>query len=292
MRNLIQTRCPVFPLALLVCTVTLSTGCHQQSYNSPEGYNLGKPQKMELGKVLNEISGITYNTDDNSLLAIADSKEKVFEINLRKMKLRDYTDKVVAPDSDIEDVVKLDSEIYMLGSKGVIYEVPLHKKDSSGVRSYHFWSTEKNDFETLYYDPSVKGLILLCKTCAHEKSEGVREAYRFDLATKQFDTASFYTINEKEISALVKDDKLKFRPSAAAIHPVNKRLYILVSADNLLVITDTKGHVIEAYNLNPDDFPQAEGIAFAPNGDMFISNEGKFGKATLQFFRYQTGKKK
>jgi uncharacterized protein YjiK len=58
------------------------------------------------------------------------------------------------------------------------------------------------------------------------------------------------------------------------------------------VVADNKGQPIEAYNLNPDEFPQAEGIAFAPNGDMYISNEGKFGgKATLQIFPYQNKKK-
>jgi uncharacterized protein YjiK len=69
-------------------------------------------------------------------------------------------------------------------------------------------------------------------------------------------------------------------------------LYILSSAGNLLVITDTRGKAIAGYNLNPDDYPQAEGIAFAPNGDMFISNEGKQGKPTLKVFRYQSEKKK
>ena len=92
---------------------------------------------------------------------------------------------------------------------------------------------------------------------------------------------------------VLKDDKAKFKPSAAAINPITKRLYILSSAGNLLVIADLHGQVIEAYHLNPNKFPQAEGIAFAPNGDMYISNEGKYGgRATFQFFPYQPGNKK
>ena len=84
-----------------------------------------------------------------------------------------------------------------------------------------------------------------------------------------------------------------FKPSAAAIHPVNKRLYILASAGNLLVICDNRGQVVDAFNLHPDTYPQAEGIAFAPNGDMYISNEAKNGKPTLLYFPYQQqGKKK
>ncbi|HEX6334450.1 MAG TPA: SdiA-regulated domain-containing protein, partial [Flavisolibacter sp.] len=86
---------------------------------------------------------------------------------------------------------------------------------------------------------------------------------------------------------LLKNDDEKFDPSAAAIHPINKRLYILASAGSLLVVTDTRGKVVAAYMLNQDLFPQPEGIAFAPNGDMYISNEGRFGKPTLLLFPYQ-----
>lgn len=293
MRMFIQTKCPLLLKSLLVCAVTLTTACNQQSYNSPEGYDLNKPQKMELGKVLNEISGITYYQENNALLAISDSKEKVFEINVDKRKLKDFTDRVIGPQNDIEDVARVDSIIYLLSSKGRIYTVPMKKRnDSSAIRSYDFSSDEKNDFETLYYDPGVSGLVMLCKTCAFDKSEDVHSAFRFDLATNTFDSTALYTIDDKAVNKVLKDDNAKFKPSAAAIHPVNKRLYILSSAGNLLVVADNKGQPIEAYHLNPDEFPQAEGIAFAPNGDMYISNEGKFGgKATLQIFPYQTKKK-
>ena len=98
--------------------------------------------------------------------------------------------------------------------------------------------------------------------------------------------------NTQEVKSLLKKDDAKFDPSAAAINPVNKKLYILSSAGNLLVIADNRGKPLEAYNLNPNNHPQAEGIAFAPNGDMYISNEGKYGKPTLLLFRYQQKGKK
>ena len=105
MNQLIQTKYPATLRTMLVCAITLLFGCKEQSYTSPEGYDINKPQKENLGKVLNEISGITFNNDDNSLLAISDSKEKVFEINVDRQKLKDYTDRVVPSNSDIEDVV-------------------------------------------------------------------------------------------------------------------------------------------------------------------------------------------
>ena len=292
MNQLLQTKCPIRSVIVLVCAITLLTGCKQQSYTSPEGYDINKPQKENLGKVLNEISGICFNDDDNSLLAISDSKEKVFQISIDKQKLKDFTDKVVPSNSDIEDIVKVDSAVYMLSSKGVIYEVSAKKNDSAKARSYDFGSGDQNDFETLYYDPSVNGLIMVCKKCPVDKGKDLRSAYRFDLAKKQFDPAAFYTFNTSEVKNLLKDDNAKFDPSAADVHPINKRLYVLSSAGNLLVIADTRGKIIEAYSLNPDQFPQAEGIAFSPNGDMFIVNEGKSGAPTLQQFKYHHQKNK
>ena len=246
---------------------------------------------MELGKVLNEISGICFNKEDNSILAISDSKPKIFEISLKKQKLKDYTDRVVGPDGDLEDILKVDSGVYILSSRGIIKSVPPNAKDSFGVQTYELGLTGQNDFETIYYDPTSNGIVMMCKTCAHEKGHHIRTAYRFDLGSKRFDSTAFYTINKEDVENVLKDKDAKFDPSAAAINPLDKRLYILSSASNLLIVTDTRGKVIEAYNLNPDLFPQAEGIAFAPNGDMYISNEGKFGKPTLLLFPHKSGKK-
>lgn len=80
-----------------------------------------------------------------------------------------------------------------------------------------------------------------------------------------------------------------FKPSAAAIHPIEKRLYIVASVNGLLVITDLQGHVQEAYNLKHRLFLQPEGLAFAPNGDMYISNEGGYdGTANILKFSYKS----
>jgi uncharacterized protein YjiK len=292
MNKLIQTKCPVWLITPIVCALTLLQGCDLGKNPSPEEYDMDRPVRSELGKVLNEISGITWYPKNESLLAISDSKKKVFEINLKNQKLRDATPDVVGPNNDLEDLVIRDSSVFMLSSKGVIYEVSLKDKDTSGVVSYTLPIAGPNDFETLYYDSSHKGLVILCKSCASDKSLRRRSAFLFDLSTKSFDSSALYTISTDSVKLMVKNDEAKFDPSAAAIHPINKRLYILSSAGNLLVIADNTGQVKAAFYLNPDDHPQAEGIAFAPNGDMYISNEGKYGKPSLQLFPYQKGKKK
>ncbi len=287
MRILFQTQCPVkLPVVFLYACLTC-IACKDRSYSSPSGYNIQKPEVRELGKSVNEISGLTYNTDDSTLLAISDSKRKIFQIDLHREKLRDYAEKVYTQ-SDFEDIVKIDTAIYVLISDGSILSMPPHVADSSKTVVYPTPFRGKNDFETMYYDPAANGLIVICKECEEEKGQKKRTAYRFDLVEKSFDDAPFYSISTTDVKALVKNDDAEFRPSAAAINPKDKNLYIIASAGSLFVKTDTKGKVLEAYNLNPDVYPQPEGLAFGPDGTMYISNEGKYGKPTLLVFPYNT----
>jgi uncharacterized protein YjiK len=281
-----QMKCPPLLLVFGVYALTLLQACKERSHSSPAGYDLNKPQTAELGKVLNEISGISWDNENQALAAISDSKEKVFLIGLRNKKLQDLTEKVIPKDADTEDILVTDSCYYVLSSWGELRKIALRAKDTAQVQSYRMNLAGKNDFETMYYDPASKSIVLICKKCEAEKGQGIRMAYRFDPANRQFDSTSFYTISTKDVEELVKSSDAKFEPSAAAIHPYNKRLYILSSAGNLLVVADNSGKVMEAYNLNPDLFPQAEGIAFAPNGDMYIANEGKYGVPTLLHFPY------
>ena len=282
---LFQTQCPgILPVVFLwVCLTCIS--CKDNSYGSPKGYNIQEPDTRELGKSVNEISGLTFNTDDSTLLAISDSKRKIFQIDLNREKLRDYAEKMYTQ-SDFEDLVKIDTTIYVLISDGTIISMPLHVADSSRTVVHPSPFRGKNDFETMYHDPDANGLIVVCKECEEEKGQHKRTAYRFDLTEKAFDDSPFYSVSTNEIKALVKNDDANFRPSAAAIHPIDKNLYILSSAGSLFVKTDKKGKVFEAYNLNPDIYPQPEGLAFSPNGTMYISNEGKYGTPTLLVFPY------
>jgi hypothetical protein len=285
MLKLFQTQCPGLLPAIFLCASLGFISCNDRSYGSPKGYNINKPESRELGKSVNEISGLTYNTDDSSLLAISDSKRKIFQIDLRREKLKDYSEKIYTQ-SDFEDLVKIDTAIYVLISDGTILEMPPHVADSAHTIVYPSPFHGKTDFETLYFDPQANGLVVICKECETEKGQKRRTAYRFDLTNKAFDTSAFFTISTQEVKAIVKNDDAEFRPSAAAIHPIEKRLYIISSAGQLLVISDMHGKVLEVYNLNPDLYPQAEGIAFSPNGTMYISNEGKFGSPNLLVFHY------
>lgn len=263
----------------LLFSVCFLSGCELLwNPNTPTSYNLRRPVQMFIEKKLNEISGIFYLKNEKHLIAIADDKKKIYNLSTNGQ-VSDYYDPEL-PSQDFEDVIKVDSTVYTLISNGTI--VAISKNDTGLVSSeYPFWGTGKNDFETLYYDSTAKGLIIICKSCEADKGKKIRNAYRFNLATMQFDKSSFYGIKIKEVADVLKDGKVEFKPSAAAVHPLTNKVYILASSGNLLVIADKMGKVENVFRLNPSMYPQAEGIAFAPNGDMFISNEAKLGKPSL-----------
>jgi uncharacterized protein YjiK len=248
------------------------------------GYDFSKPdEKMELGKHLHEISGMAYIPGKNLILTENDEKGDIFSIDFKNK--NDNVNKVkFGGKGDYEDIVYTDTAIYMLVSTGTIVQV--ETKDSSFNTKEFTLNDEKNEFETMYLDASSHSLIMLCKQCNHEKDE-IRNAYRFDLATQTFDPDPLYIINIGDIRDKLKDDKAEFKPSAAGINPVNGKLYIVASVGKLLIIADKKGKIEQVYPLDPIMYNQPEGMTFAPNGDLYISNEGGEGIATILKFSFK-----
>jgi len=252
---------------------------------NPAGYDLKHPVTTKLPFVLNEISGLTYYSHDKSLFAIQDEEGYLYKI---------YTDRKdsmlrwkFAGHGDFEDLVLLDSTFYILRSDGDIFATTI--KDSVTSTKYDF-PDKGNEIESMYYDPALRQMILVCKSCQDDKRKKL-STYAFDPTTRQYvtDTMQFDT---KEIARLEGEEKIKFKPSAAAINPLNGKIYLVSSVNKLLVIANRDGTIAEAYDLDPGLFKQPEGIAFAPDGTMYISNESAdIGAATILTFPYHLNKK-
>ena len=92
----------------------------------------------------------------------------------------------------------------------------------------------------------------------------------------------------KAIRTLLDDNRNEFKPSAAAINPIQKKIYMIASVGKVLVITDLLGKVEHAFPISPILFPQPEGLTFAANGDLYISNEmATEERATILRFPYK-----
>jgi len=243
-------------------------------------YDLANPVIMKLPDGLAEISGITYYPKDTSVFAIEDEAGILYKISLnRKDDIQKWKfDKK----HDFEDVVLHDSIFYVLVSNGDIESIQFGKGDSLITNMIKFpdASKKQNEFESIYYDDSLRQLVLLCKDCEDDGKKTV-SAWGYDIASGTY-TPSIFTIDVQPIAQKLGEEKVKLKPSAMAINPVTNEFYILCSINKLLVITDRSGKFKELYALDPALYKQPEGIAFTPAGDMIISNEAhEIGLANL-----------
>ena len=267
---------------ILLLFIACSCGNTSKVNPSPPGYDFYRPGLVNLPGELDEISGLSYYAKDTSLFAISDEKGVLFKIHtgiptrISKWK--------VSPKADFEDIVLLDSIFYLLKANGVIQLVKFVGKDSIYNQEFPSAISGENDFETLYYDPSIKRLVALCKECEVDK-KGVVSAILFDPQTFNENIINI------DVSALTKKDEKKsfhLKAAAAAIHPITGELYILSSVNRLLVVMNKNKEILASYPLDPGLFKQPEGLCFSDDGMMMISNEAAdVGTANILFFRYK-----
>ncbi len=259
-----------------------------KTFTSPPGYDLNKPVVTKLPDKLNEISGIVYYPKDNSLFAIVDEFGVLYKIFLNEANDKPLIQQWrFAKTGDYEDLVLHDSSFYAIKSKGDVIQFKFVSSDSIQSKEYDIPqdSAGKSEFEILYYDEQSNKLILVCKDCASDKKETV-SSYAFNIATNGFEPGHL-KIETAPLADQLQMEEIKFKPSAAAVHPITKELYIISSVNKCLVIADTKGVVKKAYPLDPKIYKQPEGITFTPQGDMYISNEfADEGLPNLLLFKY------
>lgn len=256
-----------------------------KSFKSPSGYDFKRPMKIKLPDELNEISGLTWSAKDKSLLCEGDEHGFVYKIHPRNP---DHIERwQFGKDGDYEDLALVEPYLYVLKSNGDIYRLRFLNADSLLVDHYNF-PEKGNEFETLCYDADDHSLMMICKDCDADKKKYF-SVYAFDTDSLQYRDFRYH-IKTKQIEKELGEKGKRFKPSAAAYNPANNFLYILSGVNNALVRVDREGDIVEVTELDPAIFPQPEGIAFDPDGTMYISNEAgsKYEAADILIFPYQS----
>jgi uncharacterized protein YjiK len=238
---------------------------------------------MHLRSELDEISGLYYYPKDTSVFAINDETGLLYKIYIRnKVEIERWK---FDEGGDFEDLSLVDSTFYILKSNGNLTYFKVLSKDSVLADKAKFPGDEKNEFEIMYYDDASAKLVLICKDCKADNNKTVT-AWSFNPSQNEFSKEPYFEIDAEEITKKLETDKNKFKPSAAAIHPVTKDLYIISSINKALVIAERMGKIKSVIPLDPRIFKQPEGITFTPGGDLIISNEAAdVGAANILIFK-------
>ena len=274
----------VLQIFLAAFIVTACKRPKSRVIKSPTHYNFSEVFTNKLDIKLKEISGLVWDTDKNEFLAHYDEAGKLFILDKETKEIK--AEYPFGAKGDYEDIALYKGVPYILRSDGMIIKII---RDSAGVRGVEAGKigiTGTNDFETMYADTARKALIVICKNCNMDSKNSV-SAFAYYPDSIGFDNNPVFTIDAAEVEKLSPQKTSKLQPSAAAIHPVLKKLFIISSASNLLVIADLNGKVESVFELGKKMFPQPEGLTFKSNGDMYISNEGVATKATIHRFVYK-----
>lgn len=253
-------------------------------------YNLSQPERVIslAAPELREISGLSLSDQPGVYLGISDEKGVIYFLDGQKngeiIRQVAFKDK-----GDFEGVEFVGGCLYAIKSDGNIFEIDKWTDPTPLVNVYKNKLKKADDIEGLCFDADRKSLLLASK--GNPDSLYARKIYAFDLISKKLIDAPVYSIDPAEIDALVpRDADTKpdyFSPSGIAIHPYTKDIYVISSAKKRLVVLDyITGKVKFASRLSKKIFPQPEGIAFAPDGSLLISSEGKEGNGLILIFKY------
>ncbi len=246
-------------------------------------YELKYPdEKFFLPYVLEEVSGLGW-TPDNSLLAVDDETGKVFEYNLTK---QDIVHSITFyKGDDFEGVELVGNEIFILRSDGDLFKLDYIQSKESRAWVIENELGKKNDTEGLGYNPISHKLIIACKEKAGLGKEDIkgRAFYTFDLSTNKLDKKPHFTITPKQLKNFWEErrnfdydkDRIKFKPSAIAFHPISKDYYVLSSVGKMIIVVNSEGNIKATYPVYQRILGQPEGLAFSENGDLYVSSEGE-----------------
>ncbi len=263
-----------------------------ETSNTSFYYNLKKPtEKHFLPYVLEEISGLAYKLP-NHLLAVDDETGKVFEYDVVQRKIAHSIEFQRA--DDYEGVEIADDMVYVLRSDGDIFSFGYDRYKKVVSEKSENKLSKKNDTEGLGYDPETNQLLIACKEEGgiEKKERKGRCIYAYSIAGGKLGKEPLFCLKPKQLKEFWEEkkaidydsDRIKFKPSAIAFHPISKNYYILSSIGKLLVIVKKDGTILATYPISPRVLGQPEGLCFAPNGDMFISSEGEGDKGYVLKF--------
>jgi hypothetical protein len=256
--------------------------------------------RVELPQELNEISGLAFSPD-RRLFAHGDDKGIVWQLDPRSGRILKRFALAYGPGmppfmgkrprgdivtGDFEDIQIVGERFFLLSSNGVLVEfreggdgerVPFRAFDTGLARSC--------ELEGLTYDEPTRSLLLLCK---HPYLGAWRRQIvllAWSLETSRLDPKPRLRVPVNGVARVTGVDA--FHGSAVAVAPESGNLVMVAGPQRRIIEVSPAGEVVAGAALKPKLHRQPEGLAFASDRTMLISDEAAGGRATLTAYAYR-----
>jgi uncharacterized protein YjiK len=239
-------------------------------------------KQWKLPKRLREISGLALTADER-LLAVADEKAVVYELDYQEGKIiKSFAlgDPVVR--GDFEGIAVLDNTIWLMTSDGLLFAA-MEGPDGHSVR-YQKYDTGRGEYcelEGLAQDRVAKTLLLACKETKSKKDDLLISEW--SVSNNGIEHVRDVVVPVPLITGII--GKKRIHPSGIAIDLQTAERVLIAARQDALIRLTADGALTEAIILEKKGrHKQAEGIELTRDGRLLIADEGGKGRARLAVY--------
>jgi uncharacterized protein YjiK len=240
--------------------------------------------RWELPKALQEISGLAVDSAGR-IFAHDDEQAIIYQLDPATHRVvKRFSFGLPALRGDFEAIAVVGRQVILTTSDGVLYagregrdgeSVP-YVTQATGVGSYC-------EVEGMAYEAVGRALLFACKTPRTKALVGHLEILRWSLDRKALDPRPWISVRLTEIIRQIKGPG--FHPSELLRIAGNGHYLALSGREHAIVEFTQAGKVVAVAHLRRRDHRQAEGLAFAPDGALLISDEGAGQRGTVTAYR-------
>lgn len=237
---------------------------------------------LTLPAELNEISGMAI-TPDNRLFAHNDENGSIAEIDMATGAVRkQFQLGGKGADKDFEGIAIVGKRFFITTSAGAVFEFAEGKPgETVPVTEYPTELSTKNDVEGLCYDPATNALLLACKERAGKGLDQMKAVYAFSLDSMKLILQPRFLLPSAQLIDGARGGE--FNPSGIEFNPRSRTFCIVAAEGKSVVEVSPEGTILGQVKL--DKFHrQAEGITFAADGTLLISDEARGQQPTIALY--------
>lgn len=236
--------------------------------------------RFDLPGRLDEISGLAFSAS-GTLYGHADERGIVYSIDPTTGTVgRGFVLAPTVPRDDFEGIAVAGDRFFLISSGGRLYEFrEAPQGGSSPFRVTDVGVGKTCEVEGLTYDAGSASLLLACKSVMPTAPEVRIHRIPLDPTTP---VPPPLRIPLDSFAAVGLAGGL--HPSGMDVDPSTGNLVLVAAREEVILEIDQQGRVVSAHHFPGRRHPQAEGIAFGPDGLLYVGDEGKNGKARLTVY--------